>query len=215
MAGNFFKGLSSYIGFYDNTILEHEVREYMSQTISNKYNARVPALWKRMAAQLIDFVFMCILKHLPILCINRDYRLEDWLSIVGSFTFYDYLIWVEDMANHVFYMEVIMAVLVATMAFWCPGRISQLQGITLGKMVFNMRVEMIDNIHPKDRIKLTESGIMEINHTTDLTLVRAIVRSYFKIILKLHLSFYIPKLSLINRSVYDILFRTVVVQYIY
>ncbi|XP_050426875.1 protein FAM8A1-like [Adelges cooleyi] len=180
----------------------------------NGYTCRVPSLWKRLAAEFIDFILLSLVKFLV------AYLAIDSLEI--NFTKYNSIIMQDDfnvdydtaveMTSELLFLEVTHRLVVCLYEiYWLQSGNSFEGGATIGKMLLNITVVNAEKIYhlrgqPPHVIVLSPGG--------DLGWQQALLRSLTKNFIFAFL-FPLPFISATanqNRCAYDIICNSMVVE---
>ncbi|XP_054156521.1 protein FAM8A1-like [Oppia nitens] len=186
-----------------------------NNTTTTQRNGRVysmPKLWKRIAAEVIDFCFLLILKLMV------TYVAVDYLDLIDLDKFdlslldndFDALQIAYELTSEIIIIEMIHRFIVCAYETIClySGQMGREGGSTPGKAIFGISVvscETIDDLG---------NGLIRVTPAKNIGLFWSLVRALIK---NMSAVFFIPAsltvfLSPHNRAAYDILCKCVVVQ---
>ncbi|XP_054268513.1 protein FAM8A1-like [Macrosteles quadrilineatus] len=185
-------------------------------TFSHGIECKIPALWKRLLAEFLDFLILFILK-LAVTWIAIDFfeiidlAKFDLDSLQVDMRRMDYRVALQ-VTHNIMILEVVHRVVVCIFeTFWLVGGVAgRIGGATPGKSMMGLRVvrcENVTNLPGNDEIVVVYPG-------TDLGLGWAFARSFIKnLVLALFIPFivafyYFP----FNRAGYDMICNTIVIE---
>ncbi|XP_078052489.1 protein FAM8A1 isoform X2 [Augochlora pura] len=176
------------------------------------FEYRIPRIWKRFAAEFIDFTMLFLLKF-SIAFIAID--VFDFIDIDD--------LWMNLRIDYIMSLEVTYGMMVLQIihcviacvfeAFWLQHGVNgRGGGATPGKSMMGLRVVRCQNITPVDRPN--DSDVVRVSPGTDLGLPFALARSVMK---NMILAFFFPICFTLfifrfNRAIYDVLCNSVVVE---
>lgn len=176
------------------------------------FEYRIPRIWKRFAAEFIDFTMLFLLKFsIAFIAIDVfDFiDIDDlWMNLR-----LDYIMALE-MTYGMIVLQIIHCVIACIYeAVWLQHGVNgRMGGATPGKSMMGLRVVQCRNILPVDRPDI--SDVVRVNPGTDLGLPFALGRSVIK---NMILAFFFPICFALfffrfNRAVYDLLCNSIVVE---
>ncbi|XP_012150462.1 protein FAM8A1 isoform X1 [Megachile rotundata] len=179
------------------------------------FEYRIPPIWKRFAAELIDSTMLFLLK----LCITFiaidvfDFIDIDELDLVRANFRIDYKMALE-MTYGILVLDIIHRLIVCIFeAFWLQHGVNgRIGGTTPGKSMMGLRVVQCRSVTPVDRPD--DPDVVLVSPGTDLGLPLALGRSVVKNII---LAFLFPLCFALyffrfNRTVYDLICNSIVVE---
>lgn len=177
-----------------------------AQAPANGIECKIPAIWKRLAAEFLDFLILFILR------LAVTFMAIDFFEIIDLEKFdVDYKVALQ-MTHNIIIVEVGYRIVVCLFeTFWLQGGVGgRVGGATPGKTVMGLRVVRCENVSvlgANDETVLVQPG-------TNLGLGWAFARSFIK---NLVLAVFIPGSYAFlyfrfNRAAYDMVCNTIVVE---
>lgn len=207
-------GVANRLSFFIRNLPNQQQQQQQQPPRWEEY--RLPPLWKRFAAEFIDFLFLVILK------ITITFMAVDWFDLIdldrydstflAAATGKDLdLETAVQLTSDIVFLEFIHRIVVCLFEAFCTfrGARGRPGGATPGKLIMGLRIFLCDQVATTpdpERIQITPAS--------DLGIFWALLRSVLK---NMSLAFFFPIcLTLLflpfNRTAYDVMSRSIVVE---